>query len=72
MYGDERPHDKALKVNAFLLFLSPVHAAISLTLSVFAVNPARARACVCRCVRARVGVCPRVRAPACGFTQQAR
>lgn len=67
MYGDERPHDKTLKVNTGLFYFSfPVHVAISLTLSVFSVNPA----CMCVSVSARacVRVCPRVRAPACGST----
>lgn len=61
MYGDERPHDKTVKVNTFY-FSFPAHVALSLTLSVFGVNPA------CVSVSARECVCPRVRAPACGFT----
>lgn len=67
MYGDERPHDKTLKVNTGLFYFSfAVHAAISLTLSVFSVNPASM--CVSVSARACVRVCPRVLAPACGFT----
>lgn len=66
MYGDERPHDKTLKVNAGLFYFSfRLHAMISLTLSVFSVNPAS----VCLCPRAHVfacvPVCARARLPAC-------
>lgn len=73
MYGDERPHDKTLKVNTglLLLFPSPVHGTISLTFCpCFVFNPV----CVCVfCVRARACrvfacvPCVCARAPACGF-----
>lgn len=56
MYGDERPHDKTLKVNPGLFYFSfPLHVAISLTLSVFSVNPA-CYVCVSVSARARVRV----------------
>lgn len=71
MYGDERPHDKTLKVNTRLSYFSlPLHVAISLTLSVFSVNPA----CMCVSVSARacVRVCPSVCARLRVVSQQAR
>lgn len=73
MYGDERPHDKTLKVNPRLFYFSfPLH--ISLTLTVFSVNPACM--CVCVCPRAHVFACVRVCVPVCArlrvVSQQAR
>lgn len=72
MYGDERPHDKTLKVNtrAFSYFSSPVHVAISLTLSLFSINPAS------MCVSVSARACGRVCVPVCALlrvvSQQAR
>lgn len=69
MYGDERPHDKTLKVNAGLFYFSfRLHAMISLTLSVFSINPASVFLSARACVR----VCPCVRARLCVVSQQAQ
>lgn len=64
MYGDERPHDKTLKVNTGLFIYFSFPSACSdiahFVRVSFRINPA----CMCVCVSARacVRVCPRVRA----------
>lgn len=79
MYGDERPHDKTLKVNPRLLYFSSTSACSDiahfvrvqcLIQRVYVCFCVRARTCLCvrACAGVRVCVSPCVRAPACGFT----